>query len=208
MTEMMTSNSLVRIKEGPPYSPELEQAVLMNPMARATFDPKTRSYSYTAKLDTTIPFDTANATVALASKGPVTGVGVDQELISSVPSSNPSFVERNFTEAEIAYCRAQPSPPSSFAARWVGKEAVFKSLGVSSKGAAAAMKDIEILPNESGVPTVTLHGDAKAAAKSKGITNVLVSLSHSEVCIEDRCTKLQSDMSLPQTVAIAFAQAS
>jgi fatty acid synthase subunit beta len=193
MTEMMTSNTLVKIKEGPPYSPELEQAVLMNPMARATFNPKTRSYSYNASLDKSIPFDTANAKVvadALASKGSVAGVGVDQELISSVPSSNPCFIDRNFTEAEIAYCRAQPSPPSSFAARWVGKEAVFKSLGVPSRGAAAAMKDIEILPNESGVPTVTLHGNAKAAAQGKGITNVLVSLSHSE------------------TVAIAFAQAS
>ncbi|KAG2076495.1 hypothetical protein BDR04DRAFT_694370 [Suillus decipiens] len=193
MTEMMTSNTLVKIKEGPPYSPELEQAVLMNPMARATFNPKTRSYSYTASLDKSIPFDTANAKVvadALAPQRSVAGVGVDQELISSVPSSNPCFVERNFTEAEIAYCRAQPSPPSSFAARWVGKEAVFKSLGVPSKGAAAAMKDIEILPNESGVPTVTLYGNAKAAAQGKGITNVLVSLSHSE------------------TVAIAFAQAS
>lgn len=50
-----------------------------------------------------------------------------------MPSWNPTFVERNFTEAEIAYCRGQPSPEASFAARWVGKEAVFKSLGVSSK---------------------------------------------------------------------------
>ncbi|KAF8843701.1 hypothetical protein BDN67DRAFT_963867 [Paxillus ammoniavirescens] len=193
MTEMMTSDSLVRIKDGPPYSPELEQPVLMNPMARATFDPKTRSYSYTANLDKNVPLDVANVKTlsdALASTASVAGVGVDQELISSVPSSNPTFVERNFTEAEIAYCRSQPSPPSSFAARWVGKEAVFKSLGVSSKGAAAAMKDIEILPDESGVPTVTLHGDAKTAALGKGITQVLVSLSHSE------------------TVAIAFAQAS
>ncbi|KIJ66907.1 hypothetical protein HYDPIDRAFT_174219 [Hydnomerulius pinastri MD-312] len=193
MTEMMTSNSLVRIKEGPPYSPELEHAVLMNPMARATFDPKTRSYSYTAKLDKSVPFDVANVRTvanAFSTTGSAAGVGVDQELISSVPSWNPTFVDRNFTEAEVAYCRSQPSPASSFAARWVGKEAVFKSLGVSSKGAAAALKDIEILPNESGVPTVTLHGDAKAAAESKGISQVLVSLSHSE------------------TVAIAFAQAS
>lgn len=104
------------------------------------------------------------------------------ELISSVPTWNPTFIERNFTEAEAAYCRTQPSPPSSFAARWVGKEAVFKSLGVSSKGAAASMKDIEILPNEVGVPTVILHGDAEVAAQSKGITRVHVSLSHSEVC--------------------------
>lgn len=103
------------------------------------------------------------------------------ELISAVPSSNPSFVARNFTDAEAAYCRSQPSPASSFAARWAGKEAVFKSLGVPSKGASAAMKDIEILPNSEGVPTVTLHGDAKAAAASKGISNIHISLSHSEV---------------------------
>lgn len=193
MTEMMTTNSLVRIKDGPPYSPELERAVLLNPMARATFDPKTRSYSYTTNLDKNIPFDTANAKTvanALASNPTAAGVGVDQELIMSVPSWNSTFVERNFTDAEIAYCRSQPSPQASFAGRWVGKEAVFKSLGVASKGAATPMKDIEILPNESGVPTVTLRGDAKATAESRGISQVLVSLSHSE------------------TVAIAFAQSS
>ena len=91
MTEMMTSNSLVRIKDGPPYSPELEQPVLMNPMARATFDPKTRSYSYTAALDKAVPFDVANAKTvaeAFASAGSVVGVGVDQGDLScrrSVP---------------------------------------------------------------------------------------------------------------------------
>ena len=52
------------------------------------------------------------------------------------------------------------------------------------------MKDIEILPDESGVPTVILHGDARSAAESKGVAKVHLSLSHSE------------------TVAIAFAQAS
>lgn len=98
-----------------------------------------------------------------------------------MPSWNPTFLERNFTEAEIAYCRSQPSPPSSFAARWVGKEAVFKSLGVASKGAAAAMKDIEILPDTTGAPTVALHGDAKAAAEAKGVKKVHLSLSHSDV---------------------------
>lgn len=105
------------------------------------------------------------------------------ELISAVPSHNPTFVTRNFTDAEITYCRSQPAPPSSFAARWAGKEAVFKSLGVKSKGAAAAMQDIEILNDEeTGVPAVKLYGDAKAQAEKKGIVKVLISLSHSEVC--------------------------
>ncbi len=106
----------------------------------------------------------------------------DAELISSVPSHNPTFVARNFTENEITYCRAQPSPSASFAARWVGKEAVFKSLGIKSKGAAAPMKDIEIINGESGAPVVHLHGDARAKAEEKGIMNILISLSHSEVC--------------------------
>jgi phosphopantetheine--protein transferase-like protein len=103
-----------------------------------------------------------------------------------VPTENPTFISRNFTDAEIAYCRAQPSFRASFAARWVGKEAVFKSLGVSSKGASAAMKEIEILPNEIGVPEVTLHGDAKAAAAAKGILTIHLSLSHSEVSFISR----------------------
>ena len=34
------------------------------------------------------------------------------------------------------------------------KEAVFKSMGVESKGAGAGMKDIEILSDEKGAPVV------------------------------------------------------
>jgi fatty acid synthase subunit beta len=104
------------------------------------------------------------------------------ELISAIPAHNPTFVTRNFTDAEIAYCHSQPAPLSSFAVRWVGKEAVFKSLGVKSKGSAAAMRDIEILNDrETGVPEVKLYGDAKIQATKKGIAKVLISLSHSEV---------------------------
>ncbi|KAJ7762020.1 fatty acid synthase [Mycena maculata] len=194
MSEMMIKNELVKIKEAPPYSLELEAPVLLNSLARASLDAKTGSYTFKAGLASKLPVDTTNVSAIADSFSStpvgVIGVGVDQELISAVPSSNPTFVSRNFTPLEIAYCRAQPSPPSSFAVRWAGKEAVFKSLGVKSKGAAAVMLDIEILnDDETGAPAVTLHGDAKSAADSKGVSKVLISLSHSE------------------TVAIAFAQA-
>ncbi|TFK33214.1 fatty acid synthase [Crucibulum laeve] len=198
MSDMMIKNSLVKIKDHPPYLGDMENKVLLNSLARASFDPKTNEYSFKGKLNTEVQLDISNAktisdivsTGALTSEAEgVSGVGVDQELISAVPSHNPTFVSRNFTDAEIAYCRSQPSPPSSFAARWAGKEAVFKSLGVKSKGAAAAMKDIEILNDENGAPAVNLHGEAKAQAEQKGISKVLISLTHSE------------------TVAVAFAQA-
>ncbi|KAF8525925.1 hypothetical protein BU17DRAFT_74311 [Hysterangium stoloniferum] len=179
MTEMMTRNSLVKVKPGPPYTPDLEAPVLLNPLARTQLD-KTGSYSYPKKLPTSRVVNVKAVTALMDAQRGATGVGVDQELISSVPSSNPTFVARNFTEAEVVYCRSQPSPAASFAARWAGKEAVFKALGVSSKGASAAMKDIEILPDEVGVPRVTLHGDAKIAAAGKNVTTINVSLSHSD----------------------------
>lgn len=179
----MISNKLVKVKDHPPYSKELEGPVLLNSLARASYDTKTGSYAFPSKLNTKAALDVSNvkAVSEVLGKEATAGVGVDQELISAVPSWNPTFVSRNFTAAEIAYCEAQPSPSSSFAARWVGKEAVFKALGVASKGAAAPMNDIEILPDASGAPTVALHGDAQAAAVAKGITKVHVSLSHSEV---------------------------
>lgn len=180
----MINNLLVKVKDSPPYSKELEGPVLLNSMARATYDVKSGSYAFTNKLASQHVFDTANASAvsAILAKEATTGVGVDQELISAVPSWNPTFVARNFTDAETSYCQSQPSPQASFAARWAGKEAVFKALGVSSKGAAAPMKDIEILPDPTGVPTVTLHGEAKSAADAKGIAKIHISLSHSEVC--------------------------
>ncbi|KAF9648674.1 fatty acid synthase [Thelephora ganbajun] len=192
MSEMMTHNSLVKIKDGPPYTPDIEGKALLNSLARATLSTRTGQYTFTKPVtEQKLALDQVLSISKLLSGGnSVTGVGVDQELISAVPSHNPTFVERNFTEAEIAYCQAQPSSQSSFAARWAGKEAVFKSLGVASKGAGAAMREIEILPDESGAPRVILHGDAKGAADSKGIKTIHISLSHSE------------------TTTIAFAQAS
>lgn len=103
------------------------------------------------------------------------------ELISSVPHYNSQFLQRNYSEAEIGYCQKQPDPAASFAARWAAKEAVFKSMGTRSQGAAAAMKDIEITTNEDGKPSVRLHGEASKAALTKGIVEIHVSMSHSEV---------------------------
>ena len=88
-----------------------------------------------------------------AQTGDIAGVGVDTELISSVPTSE-TFRQRNFTSGEIEYCKSAPDSKASYAGRWAAKEAVFKALGVASKGAGASMKDIEIVSGEMG-PTVS-----------------------------------------------------
>jgi fatty acid synthase subunit alpha len=81
-------------------------------------------------------------------------VGVDVENFDGLNIYNETFVSRNFTSGEQEYCRQAPSPQASFAGRWSAKEAVFKALGVSSKGGGAPLSDIEIVKDESGAPQV------------------------------------------------------
>ncbi|GAA5924777.1 hypothetical protein JCM1841_004145 [Sporobolomyces salmonicolor] len=182
--DFFASGKLVVIKEGAPYTPELEIPVLLNPLARTEDDGK-GSFAMPKKLtQTAFPADKAsNAAIAskliAAATAGTHGVGTDVELISAVPSDNLTFVERNFTRAEQDYCLSAPDPKASFAARWAGKESVFKSMKTTSKGAGASMLDIEIINNENGVPTVTLHGEAKKAADAAGIKGFELSLSHS-----------------------------
>ncbi|TKA45685.1 Fatty acid synthase subunit alpha, partial [Friedmanniomyces simplex] len=92
---------------------------------------------------------------------------------------NETFIERNFTAGEIAYCRKAADPQASFTGKWSAKE-VFKSLGVESRGGGAALREIEIVSGETGVPGVTLHGEAKAAAEKAGVKGTTVSISHGD----------------------------
>ncbi|KAI1168827.1 fatty acid synthase subunit alpha [Nemania serpens] len=186
----LVHNALFQAKSSAPYTDEQLSSVLLNPDARVTEDEKTAELIYASNFakQVTAPqvarTRTTKEVVEGLARGLRTGtnnkVGVDVEDISAINIDNDTFVERNFTEKEIAYCRTTPSPQSSFAGRWSAKEAVFKSLGVQSKGAAAPLKDIEILPNEKGAPIVSLHGDAADAAKKAGVKEITVSISHSE----------------------------
>jgi fatty acid synthase subunit alpha len=88
MSEMMITNSLVKTKEAPPYSSDLERRVLMNSMARAALDEKTGSYSFTTKLGAKDDFDVANAKAiseisqVLARSDVAKGVGIDHGAFS------------------------------------------------------------------------------------------------------------------------------
>lgn len=180
-------HSLFVAKTHAPYSDDQMAQVFLNPDARVSVDKKTSELTYASNFMTK-PVDrekveSTKQLVESLAKGAAsanTKVGVDVEDISAINIENETFLDRNFTESEQSYCRKAPSPQSSFAGRWSAKEAVFKSLGVQSKGAGAALKDIEITNNEKGAPIVTLHGDAAAAAKANGVKSVDVSISHSD----------------------------
>lgn len=83
----MTTNALVKIKEAPPYTIELETPVLLNSLARASPD-KTGSYSFKEKQPTEVKPNIANIKAVeetLKVSGSAVGVGVDQGAFS-VPS--------------------------------------------------------------------------------------------------------------------------
>ena len=86
-----------------------------------------------------------------------------------------SFLGRIYTEAELESCR---NIASSLAARFAAKEATMKALGTGTKG--LNWRDIEILSNNDGAPSIQLYGRAKKKVKKVGITQLSVSMSHSK----------------------------
>ena len=85
-----------------------------------------------------------------------------------------SFLHRVYTDLELRLCRKKLS---SLAARFAGKEAVIKALGAKNKG--ISWREIEILSDSSGKPSVRLYGKAQNQANGLGLDNLVISLSHS-----------------------------
>ncbi|HEU4326705.1 MAG TPA: holo-ACP synthase [Roseiflexaceae bacterium] len=98
------------------------------------------------------------------------------------------FLRRVFTPAELAAYRGRLP---SLAARWAGKEATAKLLGVGLRGLGGAGRrpsadavgwtEIEILSDASGRPTVTLSGQAAQRARAMGLGCLSLSLSHTRL---------------------------
>lgn len=160
----MINNTLFVAKDKAPYEDEQETKVFLNPDVRVAHNEKTSKLSYPTNtaappVDAKKTEETRQMVESLAKATAAEGskVGVDVESIDAINIDNETFVERNFTATEQAYCRQAACPKSSFAGRWSAKEAVFKSLGVESKGAGASLRDIEIGNDASGAPVVTVR---------------------------------------------------
>ena len=109
----------------------------------------------------------------------VKGIGVDiieiQRVRESIAKTDKLFIEKVFTEGEVAYCVGKHDAAQHFAARFAAKEAVSKALSTGWTG-SFRWKDVEISNDLLGRPEVTLHGQLK---ETLGTATVLISLSHS-----------------------------
>ena len=109
----------------------------------------------------------------------ILGLGVDLadiERVGRVLEKYPRFAERCFTEHEREYAFRFASPERRLAARFAGKEAVMKSMGTGWR--RIRWTDIEITGG--GKPIVRMSGNAARRAEMLGVTEVLVTITHTD----------------------------
>lgn len=87
------------------------------------------------------------------------------------------FLQRVFTQREIAYCSSRRASTQHYAGRWAAKEAALKALGTGwTRG--IQWTDVEVQNEVGGKPIIVLTNRASEIAQSLGIVQLLISISH------------------------------
>jgi holo-[acyl-carrier protein] synthase len=111
----------------------------------------------------------------------IIGSGIDATEIARISAAidryGDRFVQRVYTEEEIAYCRQRRDAASSFAARFAAKEAAMKALG-TGHSLGVFWRGIEVF-RRGGPPRLRFNGGAAARFASMGATGSVLTLTHS-----------------------------
>ena len=106
----------------------------------------------------------------------VTGIDIIEieRIQSAVARWGDRFLQRIYTDQELDFCRGQIP---RLAARFAAKEAAVKALGTGIRG--IGWTEVEVVRQKGEAPSLRLHGKAAQKAKSLGIRELALSLSHS-----------------------------
>ncbi|MGE9271125.1 MAG: holo-ACP synthase [Verrucomicrobiales bacterium] len=111
------------------------------------------------------------------------GIGIDVVEIERIGALldryEDRFAEKVFTKSERDYCWSQRDSRPHFAARFAAKEAVAKAFG-TGVGKDLNWTDMEISRDDLGAPKLRLMGAGAAFAESRGIRQVMISLTHAK----------------------------
>ena len=103
--------------------------------------------------------------------GGVVAVGTDICDVARVQNMilryGDAFLERTFTENEIAYCNKFKNSAERFAARFAAKEAMAKALQCGFSG-GVSLKSLSVQNSESGAPYAVLDDCAKNQKEASG----------------------------------------
>src|SRR3954454_6247333 len=111
----------------------------------------------------------------------ILGIGTDiiecPRIGKMIEQHGELFLRRVYTEREIRYCQGRKHAIEHSAGRWAAKEAILKAIGTGwSRG--ICWTDLEVRNEPGGQPKVRMRGGAKDAAISRGIADILISISH------------------------------
>jgi holo-[acyl-carrier protein] synthase len=111
----------------------------------------------------------------------ILGTGIDivecLRIAQMIERHGELFITRVYTETEIEYCTARKAATQHYAGRWAAKEAVLKALGTGWRR-GIGWRDIEIINDRKGAPTVRLRGGARDVMESAGIRRFHATISH------------------------------
>lgn len=114
----------------------------------------------------------------------IVGVGVDtvdirrvEQLLEHHPTR---AVAKLFTPREATYAQARPEPARHYAARLAAKEAAFKALAGNALARGIAWRDIEVVPDPDGRPTLVLSGKAEQRARQLHASRLWLTISHAD----------------------------
>jgi holo-[acyl-carrier protein] synthase len=114
----------------------------------------------------------------------IIGTGVDiveiERFRKVVERLKDRFLLRVFTQGEREFCGIHRSSVPHFAVRFAAKEAVFKALGTGwAKG--VTWLDVEVIRERQDPPRISLSGEALRLGQQRGVRNLHLSLSHTEL---------------------------
>ncbi len=110
------------------------------------------------------------------------GTGIDitevPRIRESIQRFGERFLNRVYTPREQAYClRKKKTAAESFAARFAAKEAAAKALGTGISHGIGWL-EIEVTRDPNGRPGLLFHGRAAERARSLGVFQASLSLTH------------------------------
>jgi holo-[acyl-carrier protein] synthase len=112
----------------------------------------------------------------------IIGLGIDATDIPRIAATleryGERFMNRIFTDGEIAYCRRRREPAIHFAGRFAAKEAAMKALG-TGHSQNVLWRDVEVV-RRGGPPQLQFHGGAARRFAAMGAQSSLLTITHSE----------------------------
>jgi holo-[acyl-carrier protein] synthase len=113
----------------------------------------------------------------------IVGLGIDATDLPRVRETyqkyGKRFLNRVFTDGEIAYCLRRRDPVPSLAGRFAAKEAGMKAIGTGhSRG--VLWREVEVVRGAGGPPQLRFHGAALRHAERMGVVRALLTITHSE----------------------------